>query len=222
MKRFRLPVLLIVLAFSTVSLAPAKKHKSAQRADRAGVFDYYVLSLSWSPEYCSGPSGSRDTVQCGEGRRFGFVVHGLWPQYERGYPSSCGTAPSVPDSLVKTMLPLMPSAKLIQHEWEKHGTCSGLKVNDYFQQVQKAFAAVKIPDDFRGPLKNIEVSPADIKRKFAAANPSMPAEAFRVVCSGRFLSETRVCYSRDLKGRACGADLRDTCRESTVIMRPVR
>lgn len=192
------------------------------QSDQPGVFDYYLLALSWSPEYCAGPSGARDSVQCGQGRRFGFIVHGLWPQYERGYPSDCQTAGPVPDRLVQSMLPLMPSPKLIQHEWRKHGTCSGLDVNGYFQRVTHAFAAVKIPDDFRGPIRNIEVAPKTIKQKFAAANPAFPAQALRIQCSGRYLSEVRVCLTKDLKGRPCGNDVRDTCRAASVIMRPVR
>lgn len=120
------------------------------------------------------------------------------------------------------MLPLMPSPRLIQHEWEAHGTCSGLDVNAYFQQIQRAFGAVRIPDDFKSPVKQIEVAPTDIKRKFAAANASFPAEAFRVQCGSRYLSEVRVCLTKDLKGRACSADVRDTCRDSTIVMRPLR
>lgn len=215
-------IALSILLAGCASTDAASRKPRRSSPDRPGVFDYYLLSLSWSPEYCAGPSGGRDPGQCGEGRRFGFVVHGLWPQYERGYPSSCGSASPVPDSLVKMMLPLMPSPKLIQHEWEKHGVCSGLDVNAYFRQIQNAFAGVKIPDDYRGPLKNIEVAPADVKANFAKANPSYPAAAFRIQCSGRFLSEMRVCLTRDLKGRACGTDVRDSCRDATIILRPVR
>ena len=116
----------------------------------------------------------------------------------------------------------MPSPKLIQHEWESHGTCSGLDVNTYFQEIQKAFASIKIPDDFKSPMKQIEVAPADVKGKFAKANPSFPAEAFKVQCSGRYLSEVRVCLTKDLKGRPCSSDVRDTCRDDSVIMRPLR
>ena len=219
----RLVIALSILLVSCASTdAASRKSRRSSSSDKPGVFDYYLLSLSWSPEYCAGPSGGHDNGQCGEGRRFGFVVHGLWPQYERGYPESCGSAKPVPQSLVNTMLPLMPSPKLIQHEWEKHGVCSGLDVSAYFRQIQNAFAGVKIPEDYRGPLKNIEVAPADVKAKFGKANPSYPATAFRIQCSGRYLSEMRVCLTKDLKGRACGSDIRDTCRDATVILRPVR
>jgi hypothetical protein len=68
-------------------------------------FDYYVLSLSWSPQYCAGSNGRNDSKQCGTGRRFGFVVHGLWPNNNRPpHPSNCAPSSSVPPDLVKDML----------------------------------------------------------------------------------------------------------------------
>jgi ribonuclease T2 len=120
------------------------------------------------------------------------------------------------------MLPLMPSPSLIQHEWKTHGTCSGLPVDQYFQMIQKAFAEVHIPDDYKSPISQVEVHPPDIKAKFAKANPSFPASAFHVQCSGRYLSEVRVCWTKDFKGRGCSADVRDTCSADPVIMRPLR
>jgi len=156
------------------------------------------------------------------GRYDAVVVHGLWPQYETGFPQTCGPASTVPASIVDSMLPLMPSPQLIQHEWQTHGTCSGLDVTSYFQLIQKAFATVAIPDDYKSPLQQIQVAPADVKAKFAQANPSFPAGAFTVQCSGQYLSEVRPCLTKDLQGRACGADARDSCSRGTVILRPVR
>jgi ribonuclease T2 len=223
MRRFLLAILTVALLLSLAPDAGARSRKKrAAIAAKAGAFDYYLLSLSWSPEYCAGPNGGRDTQQCGSERRFGFVVHGLWPQYEHGYPQACGTAAPVPSSIVNTMLPLMPSPRLIEHEWQTHGTCSGLDVNAYFEKIQKAFATVRIPDDFKSPVSQIEVSPADIKTKFGQANPSFPPDAFRVQCGGRYLSEVRACLTKDLAGRACSSDVRDTCRDDTIIMRPLR
>jgi ribonuclease T2 len=185
----------------------------------AADFDYYVLSLSWSPEYCSGRPG--DNSQCGEGRRFGFVVHGLWPQYERGFPQNCGSS-QVPRETIQRMLPLMPSPRLIQHEWDAHGTCSGLSQSNYFGKVEKARALVSIPEAYRQPLAHVEVRASDVKSKFAAANPRLGERAIRVVCKGRYLSEVRVCMTKDLDGRACSPSVRDTCPGGTVVMRPVR
>ena len=92
----------------------------------------------------------------------------------------------------------------------------------YFQEVRRTFAAVTVPDDFKQPQAQVEVKPPEVKAKFAQANSSFPAEAFRLRCSGRYLSEVRVCLTTDLKGRACDADVRENCRADTVILRPVR
>ncbi len=219
----RLPLILLVacIAAILVSSADARSRRRAkQEGGQPGSFDYYLLSLSWSPEYCAGP-GSGNPQQCGDQRRFGFVVHGLWPQYERGYPDSCGSADPVPSSIVNAMLPLMPSSQLIQHEWQKHGTCSGLDVNAYFQKVQKAFGTVSIPAQFKSPVSQIEVAPAAIESGFAQSNSAFPATAFQSVCSGRYLSEVRVCLTKDLHGRPCSNE-RTSCRTDTVIMRPLR
>src|SRR5690242_5822167 len=115
---------LAVVLMRTAGLTAARKRNRPQ--GEPGKFDYYLLSLSWSPQHCSTPAGSNDSMQCGEGRQFGFIVHGLWPQYERGFPSECADAGPVRSGIVKQMLRLMPAEKLIQHEWATHGTCSGL------------------------------------------------------------------------------------------------
>jgi ribonuclease T2 len=217
-------ILLRVVLIAAVAL-PGSGARSRQRnrgSGRPGAFDYYVLSLSWSPEHCAGPAGARDTAQCADGRGYGFVVHGLWPQYERGFPESCAAPFPVASATLQRMLPLMPSPQLIQHEWETHGTCSGLDQAAYFNAIQSARGGLKVPADYSAPLGEIHVSPAYVKRKFVAANPGFGEDSFRVLCGGRFLSEVRVCLSKELKPRPCGADVRDTCRVDPVIMRRVR
>lgn len=211
----------VVIAAAILTPAGARSHNRNRGQGKPGVFDYYVLSLSWSPEYCA-TNGSGDPGQCSGGRKFAFVVHGFWPQYERGYPHDCAGGGGVSGELIHRILPLMPNAKLIQHEWSKHGTCSGLGQDKYFETIEQVYSGVSIPADFKEPIKNIEISPAKVKSEFVSANGGMPSEAFRVLCHGRFLSEVRVCFTKDLKGRACAPDVRDTCSVDPLIMRPVR
>jgi ribonuclease T2 len=206
------------------SSAPPPSATIAKREPvrRTANFDYYLLALSWSPEYCSNSKSGRDGQQCGEGRRFGFVVHGLWPQAAGGNPQKCGTSPPVPESVIDEMLPIMPSSGLIQHEWTTHGTCSGLDVAAYFKEVRSAYDTVKVPGDYKQPQKQIMVRPAEVTEKFARANGTFPPDAFRLRCSGRYLTEVRVCMNLDLTGRACDASVPDNCRADEVILRPVR
>ncbi len=198
------------------------------RAGQPGQFDYYVLSLSWSPQFCAGPQGQKgnNDIQCAPGKQFAFVAHGLWPQFlPRDWPESCSTAPGPNRQLVDRMLDIMPAPGLIRHEWEKHGTCDGGTPAQYFDKVRAAYNAVKIPSIYRRPLKSIMVRPADLKRDFLQANPGAQENSIAVLCGGnggRFLSEVRVCLSKDLHTRACSQDVTDSCRVNQVIMPPVR
>lgn len=188
-----------------------------------GQFDFYVLSLSWSPSYCAGRSSANAGMQCGGGRPYAFVVHGLWPQYEWGYPSSClSPSPRLSRKMVDGMLDLMPSPGLVRHEWDKHGTCSGLDAAGYFAAVRSARDAVAVPPVFAALAAPVTIAPAAVERAFLTANPGLKADGISVLCSRGRLSEVRVCLTKDLKFRSCQALERSACRASTVVMPPVR
>ncbi len=150
------------------------------------------------------------------------MVHGLWPQSDSGRgPEGCGSASPVARDIVRQMLNYIPTESLVQHEWETHGTCSGLSAADYFVLVRKARDAVKIPSDLSRPQRELDLSPTQIESEMAAANPSFPKGAFRVSCyRDNELQEIRVCFNKDLSPRDCGAS-GGRCR-ATVILKPVR
>ncbi len=200
---------------------PKSGDRNAPRGE-AGDFDFYVLSLSWSPQHCATPAGQHDRDQCSGMKQFNFVVHGLWPQYDpRGWPQSCRGDPQVNGRWITEMLPLMPSPKLIRHEWEKHGTCSGLGQDGYFAKIKQARAKVNVPADFQSPRDAIRTSPSIVKSKFVAANPGMPTASMGAICGGRFLQEIDVCLTKDLNIRNCPSGVRDTCPDELIIQ-PVR
>jgi ribonuclease T2 len=193
-----------------------------QPRGKSGEFDFYLVSLSWSPQYCSSPAGERDNTQCGQ-RRYEFVLHGMWPQYEKGWPQFCSTSQTLSNPLVEKMMDVMPSRRLVRHEWEKHGVCTGLSAAEYFGKARTAFGNVRIPGPFQNPKNARTVAPAKIREEFLAANPGLAKDAVTVNCSGRFLSEVRVCVGKDLKGRACSAEVqRQACRVPEIIVQPVR
>src|SRR5690242_13019937 len=164
--------LLGFLLAATPATAAKKKKKAA-----AAEFDYYMLTLSYAPDFCAEPGGNKDPRECGAGRRIGFVVHGLWPQGETGRgPENCGHASPVSQDTIRVTLNYIPTESLIQHEWSAHGTCSGLSAADYFALVRKARDSVKIPDDLNQPPQALHLTPAGIDAKLAAANPSFPQE----------------------------------------------
>jgi ribonuclease T2 len=220
----RFLISLSLLIFAALAAGGASAQDSRQNAP--GEFDFYVLSLSWSPSFCEEAAergnGSRSQAQCG-GRPFSFVVHGLWPQYERGFPEYCQRpAPRLERNIMTSMLDLMPAPGLIYNEWDKHGTCSGLGEKAYFETIRKARAAVKIPEDFLQLSDTKEVAPAEIENAFIKANPGLPETAISVTCNRTRLSEVRICMSKDLQFRACEELDRRACRREQVTMPPIR
>ena len=213
----------LILAAGLASLAGEAKAQD-KRQNAPGEFDFYVLSLSWSPSFCeeAAERGGRSQIQCG-GRPYAFVVHGLWPQYENGFPEYCQRpAPRLNRSIVSSMLDLMPAPGLIFNEWDKHGTCSGLADRSYFETIRKARAAIKIPAEYLDLSQTKTVAPAEIEEAFIKANPGLSGTAISVTCNRTRLSEVRICLSKDLQFRACDEIERRACRRDQVTMPPIR
>jgi ribonuclease T2 len=188
-----------------------------------GEFDFYVLSLSWSPSFCEGGGGRRANEQCEGARPYAFVVHGLWPQYERGFPQNCTEpAPWIENDLVRSMLDLMPARRLVIHEWQAHGTCSGLDAERFFATVRSAREKIKIPERFVRLNDYTMVSPDEVEDAFIAANPGLAHDMIAVTCNRRYLSEVRICMGKDLAFHACPETDRRACRNPRVAMPPVR
>ncbi len=205
---------------------------SAQPPGRneAGRFDYYALVLSWSPSYCAGLTREGYDPQCHsrDGKRYSFILHGLWPQYERGWPENCQTRdrPFVPQTIIDGMLDIMPSPKLVIHEFRKHGTCSGLSPADYYKISRKLFTKVRVPPRYERPNQAFTVSPSEVIRDFVSVNPELKPESIAVACGGpgSRLREIRICFSREGEFRACGRneDARRLCSATRVSVPPVR
>jgi ribonuclease T2 len=220
--------LLVEASLTGISLTGMVATASAQdrRQNTPGEFDYYVLSLSWSPSFCEEAeergNGERSQAQCG-GRPFSFVVHGLWPQYEHGYPEYCDRSAEWLDRKIMTsMLDEMPAPGLIFNEWKKHGTCSGLGARAYFDTVRKARAAVNIPEQYLQLTDAKTVAPSEIEDAFVKANPGLSTSAMAVTCNRNRLSEVRICLSKDLQFRGCEEIDRQACRRDQVSMPPMR
>jgi ribonuclease T2 len=215
------------LAAAAAAFAASPAPAQDRRQNAPGEFDFYVLSLSWSPSFCEGAEergggGRSQATQCG-GRPFSFVVHGLWPQYERGYPEYCvRPSPRLGRNIMTSMLDLMPAPGLIYNEWDKHGTCSGLGERAYFENIRKARAAVKIPDDYLQLTDTKTVSPAEVEDAFIKVNPGMKASGIAVTCNRKRLSEVRICMTKDLQFRDCGEVDKQACTLDQVTMPPVR
>jgi ribonuclease T2 len=194
--------------------------------DTPGDFDFYVLSLSWSPDYCAG-SNVDDPQQCSLGKKLGFVLHGLWPQYNRGYPADCSNV-TLPNDAQQKFPNLFPSPKLYTHEWDKHGTCSGLTPQEYLTLAKTLKDAIAIPTAYRTPAKAFRTTSDDLKSAFVAANSAFSEDALAVQCSGsgRYLQELRVCFSREGQPVACSQEIQNdaakSCGNADFLVRNVK
>jgi ribonuclease T2 len=188
------------------------------RGAPAGQFDFYVLALSWQPGFCEAGGSAKGREQCEPGRQRGFVVHGLWPQNEQGYPTYCepgGRSPSRP--ALQEAQGLFPDEGLARYEWRRHGSCTGQSPAEYFRAVRRARELVRIPDRLEQPANDSKVLASDIERAFAQANPGLRPDTMAVECGRRVFQEIRICLDRDLRGfRSCPEVDRSGCRAGEI------
>ena len=213
-------------AFVGVLLASRAASAEDTRQNTPGRFDFYVLSLSWSPSFCAAAAerGRRrgGDVQCG-GRPYSFVVHGLWPQYDKGFPEYCQLpSPRLDHRIVSAMLDLMPAPHLIFNEWDRHGTCSGQSPRAYFEMVRKARAAVKIPTDYADLKEPLSVTPDAVEDAFMKANPGLTPGAIAIGCNRKRLTEVRLCLAKDLQFHDCPEIAKRSCWRDRLTMPPTR
>jgi ribonuclease T2 len=191
--------------------------------ERAGEFDYYVLSLSWTPTWCAIEGDGRGSPQCDAGQGYGFTLHGLWPQYEAGWPSHCPTTERNPSrDMTGAMADIMGSSGLAWSQWNKHGVCTGLSAFEYFALSRLAYEQINRPEVLRGLERDLRL-PADvIEEAFLEENPQLNDEMVTVTCRDGRIQEMRICLTRDLEPRVCGRDVAQDCSLSDALFSPMR
>ena len=207
-------VLLLLLALALPAHA---------EGERAGDFDYYVVALTWSPNWCALEGDARDDDQCDARHAYGFTLHGLWPQYESGYPSGCRSAERDPSRAdTGSMTDIMGSGGLAWYQWKKHGRCTGLTARDYFATARRAYGSVTLPEVFQRLNRSITLPAAVVEDAFVEANPALPRDAITITCEAGMIQEVRLCLTKDLSPRRCGDDVIRDCRIKDAVMAPVR
>jgi ribonuclease T2 len=201
---------------------PSQKLPRQAAIPQGRGFDFYVLSLSWSPHYCALKNGTGDPQQCRSSKPFGFIVHGLWPQYERGYPESCAIRAEPTREEIGSVTDLTPSPGLVRYEWKKHGTCSGLTPPDYFKVMRKAREIINIPPQLNSVPRAIALSASQIENAFVQSNPSLTAQAIAVDCDRQKLAEVRICLTKSLEFRTCPEVDRAGCRAQSISIEPIK
>ena len=212
------PAALFACLLALFSALPARAD-----GERAGEFDYYVMALSWNASWCALEGDGRGADQCDPRHDFGFTLHGLWPQYEEGWPSYCrGSAANPPRSMTSAMSDITGTQGLAWHAWNKHGRCSGLAARDYFELSRDAYEAVKRPDVLRSLKDPVTLPASVVEAAFLEANPGMTADMVTVTCRDGRIAEVRICLEKDLSPRQCGADTIGDCRMRDALFEPVR
>jgi ribonuclease T2 len=188
-----------------------------------GTFDYYVLSLSWSPNWCAMTGDARNSDQCDDRHDHGWTLHGLWPQYDTGYPSFCATGQRPPSrAMTAEMAEIMGSPGLAWYQWKKHGSCSGLSARAYFDISHRAYERINRPPVFRKLDRVVRLPAKVVEDAFLEANPSLSADMITITCKDGHIQEARVCLTRDLEPVACGADVARDCQMKAAVFAPVR
>ncbi len=191
--------------------------------EKAGTFDYYVLSLSWSPNWCAYEGDARDSDQCDARNDFGWIMHGLWPQFHRGFPSYCRTSERAPSrGMTAGMADIMGTGGLAWYQWKKHGVCTGLSAGDYFALSREAYGRVVRPAVFRKLDREVRLPAAVVQEAFLKANPDMEPDGITITCRDGYIQEARICLSRTLDPVPCGQDVVRDCTARDALFTPVR
>ncbi|WP_319824939.1 ribonuclease T2 [Thalassovita sp.] len=211
-----------LLVFSAI-LALICSTSARTEGERPGEFDYYVLSLSWSPNWCAVEGDSRGSPQCEPRNNYGWVLHGLWPQYHRGWPSYCRTTEPHPTRrMSEAMVDIMGSSGLAWYQWKKHGTCSGLSAAQYYALSRKAYEMVNRPAIFRKLERPVKLPARVIEEAFLKENPRWEPDMLTITCQHGRVQEARLCLSKDLQPVPCGQDTVQDCRLKDALFDPIR
>jgi len=190
--------------------------------DRAGEFDYYVLALSWSPTWCALEGDARAAEQCAPQADHGWVLHGLWPQFHRGWPSYCQSAERPPSrAMTRDMADIMGSPGLAWYQWKKHGACSGLSAPAYFALAREAYDRVTRPAIFRKLQDPVRLPAHVIEEAFLKENKGWEADMLTITCRAGHIQEARLCLSKSLDPVPCGRDVITDCRLKDALFAPI-
>ena len=209
----------LLKAFCLATIFATSVHADGEPA---GDFDYYVMALSWTPSWCELEGDDRNSPQCDDDKGFGFTLHGLWPQYESGWPSYCRTSERDPSrTQTQAMADIMGTGGLAWYQWKKHGRCAGLSADEFFESARTAYTNVTRPEILRSLRQEMTLPPSVIEDAFLELNEGIDPDGLTVTCKGGMIQEVRICLTKDLVPRICGTDVIRDCQYSTD-MAPIR
>ncbi len=217
-----------IRALALTALVPvfaALAPPTAAAQDRAGEFDHYLLALSWIPAWCAVDGDQRRDPRCGTGSAIGWALHGLWPQNRAGdWPEYCRTSERDPSRIeTAAQAAIFGTSGAAWHQWNKHGRCSGLSAQAYYDLAARALAGVTLPEVFEAVSRPLNVRPSVVESAFIEANPGLTQDMMVTSCARGDLVELRLCLTRDLEPMPCDpALIRRECRLEAARLLPLR
>jgi ribonuclease T2 len=212
-----------ILALAVMCMIALPALRVQAEGEAAGDFDYFVMSLGWSSNWCALEGDRKGDPQCDAGRNLTWTLHGLWPQYEDGYPSYCRTSQNDPSRAEsEAMADIMGGSGLAWYQWKKHGRCAGLPAKSYYATMRKAFASVTIPPLFANVSKDLQVPAEVIEKAWLESNPNLNRDQITVTCKAGMIQEVRICLTPALEPRRCGADVIRDCTLQDADLQAVR
>jgi ribonuclease T2 len=212
-----------LLSLSLLMLFAFAPRVAQAEGEVAGEFDYYVLALSWSPNWCALEGDARRSPQCDVEEDHGWIMHGLWPQFHRGFPSNCQTSQRPPSrSMTAEMADIMGTSGLAWYQWKKHGSCTGLSAATYYKTARAAYEAVERPAVFRKVKNDIRLPASVVEEAFLKSNAGMEPDGVTVTCKSGYIQEVRICLSKDLTPVPCGRDVVKDCALDNALFTPIR
>ncbi|MEM6310990.1 MAG: ribonuclease T2 [Pseudomonadota bacterium] len=191
--------------------------------EKAGEFDYFVLALSWSPNWCALEGDARNSPQCDASEDHGWILHGLWPQYHRGWPAYCPTLERPPSrAMTRDMSDIMGTSGLAWHQWNKHGTCSGLSAGAYYDLSRAAYGKITRPPIFRKLDRTVELPAAVVEDAFLKDNPTLEPDGITITCRDGHIQEARICLNKSLTPVPCGRDVIRDCTMKDAVFAPIK
>jgi ribonuclease T2 len=200
-----------------LSESATARHSKANRYRDGSKKSPALFVLSWSPEYCADEGSLRNDTQCVGSRHYGLVAHGLWPE---GH-SACSNSANISQAEISSLDGIMPTKKLILHEWKEHGRCSGSEPEQFFGRIRALFRSLKIPERLKHPSTEAEVSAESLVAEFAGINPEWPSNTVALHCQGRYFREIRLCIGAADQPTPC-TSTHSNCPSGTLLIRPVR
>ena len=204
-------------------LAASAAGRTLAEGKTAGDFDYHVMALSQSLNWRAATGDTSHDDQRDAQRDLSFTRHGLWPKNESGWPSICRARARDPArSETAALADIMGGAGLARHEWQKHGRCIGLPAQQFLAAARHTYENIIIQDVFRNLARDLRLPARVVEHAFQEANPALDATMVTIARDQGMIEEARICLTRELTPRACGADTMRDCRMEDALREAVR